>query len=181
MSDEVERQTPRSGPSSPARFGPAAIVREGPPSEEAQLLAWFVKGAAAARVERRLSPRITAVEHRAWLGWWAGSRQFATVAAWLDNISQGGARLLMVTPPPTQQIVWLCLGVPDPTECVQAKVLEVRSTPDADDVSSVRLAFGTPCPENLYRIAIGGLAVRKRSDQDRRDGDESDRASLGSV
>jgi hypothetical protein len=177
MTDEVERKPPRSGPSSPARFGPAAIVREGPPTEEAQLLPWFISGAATARVERRLSPRIKAVEHRAWLGWWTGPREFATRAAWLDDISPGGARLLMVNPPPTQEIVWLCLGVPEPTECVQAKVLE--AAPATAEAFSVRLAFGTPCPENLYRIAIAGLAVRGRSGRDRRD--DSGRASLGSV
>jgi hypothetical protein len=117
---------------------------------------------AVAVAERRRSTRFPAVERRAWLGWWTRPRRFETVAARLDDISQGGARLVMADPPAFPQIVWLCVGIPDPTECVQAKVLEVKPAPDGDSV--IRLAFGIPCPHNLYRVAISGLARRRTSD-----------------
>jgi hypothetical protein len=121
----------------------------------------FAQQAETAVADRRLSPRFRAVEQRAWLGWWTSSRAFATIAARLDDISQGGAKLVITDPPPVEQIVWLCLGIPGPTECVQAKVLAVLPTPRGDAV--IRLAFGAPCPLNLYQLAIYGLAERKAS------------------
>jgi hypothetical protein len=50
--------------------------------------------------------------------------------------------------------------VPDPAECVQAKVVAVSLRSERDFI--VRIAFGTPCPQNLYQIAIhgAGRAVR---------------------
>jgi hypothetical protein len=161
MSTADERNPQWPGPRSPSRFGPTAIIREAPPSEDTHLLSLFAEQAEVAVAERRESSRFRAVEQRAWLGWWAGPRRFATVDARLDNISQGGARIVMADPPPVQQIVWLCMGIPDPTECVQAKVLEVKPTPEGDSV--IRLAFGIPCPHNLYQVAIYGLAGRRAS------------------
>lgn len=157
MSTADEPNPTRPGPRTPSRFGPAAIIREAPPSEDKHLLCLFAEQVA----DRRQSPRFPAVEPRAWLGWWVGPQRFATVAARLDNISQGGARLVLPDPPPVQQIVWLCMGMPTPAECVQAKVLEVGRTPEGDSV--IRLAFGAPCPHNLYRVAISGLAERNSS------------------
>jgi hypothetical protein len=163
MSKTGERvsASPAPGPKSATRFGPTAIIREGPPSQDTHLLPLFafaVDGTPAP-VERRESPRLPAVERRAWLGWWATPDQFQTFAARLDDISQGGAKLVTSDPPPTQQVVWLCLGMPEPTECVQAKVLQV--IPTADGVAIVRIAFGMPCPHNLYQVAIHGLAQAK--------------------
>jgi hypothetical protein len=145
-----------------SRFGPAAVIRESPASEDTDLLERFAAatGAGLGHVaERRRSVRLRAVEHRAWLGWWASPGQFTTVAARLEDISHGGAKLVMAEPPAPQQLVWLCLGTPEPTECVQAKVVAVTPAPESG--STVRLAFGTPCPENLYRVAIYGLAAQQ--------------------
>ena len=144
---------------SPGRFGPTAVVREGPLSEDAHLLPLFAERGDVPINERRASPRFPAVERRAWLGWWSAPEQFARFAARLDDISLGGAKLVTADPPPLGQVVWLCLGTPDPTECVQAKVLQVLPTPDGTSI--VRLAFGTPCPQNLYRVAIYGLEKGK--------------------
>lgn len=172
---------PAHGPRPASRFGPAAVIREGPASGDVQLLSLFAGGDGASRLDRRQSPRVTAVERRAWLGWWANPGEFATAAASLDNISQGGARLFMAGPPPPGQIVWLCLGLPDPTECVQAKILAVTPNPDGDGHPTVRLAFGAPCPLNLYRVAVHGLAdrVRPMTERDRRNG--PDRATLDTA
>jgi hypothetical protein len=159
MSTRNERIPPRPYPRSPSRFGPTAIIREVSPPEDAHLICLFKQKAEAAVAERRQSPRFRAAGQRAWLGWWTCPGGFNPRATHLDNISQGGAKLVMVAPPPAGQIVWLCVGVPDPTECVQAKVLEVTLTPEGDSV--IRIAFGTPCPQNLYQMAIHGLAERR--------------------
>jgi hypothetical protein len=160
MSHADPRNPAQPGPKGSNRFGPSAIVREGPPSEDVHLLRLFAQQAELPVVERRQSPRFPAVEQRAWLGWWATSRRFTTVAARLVDISQGGAKLVLAGPPcAVQQIVWLCLGIPGPTECVQAKLLSV--TPTSRRESVIRLAFGTPCPHNLYRVAVAGLPARR--------------------
>jgi len=118
-------------------------------------------------VERRQSPRYRALEQRAWLGWWVGPHQFITMAARLEDISQGGAKLVAADPPPAQHIVWLCLGTPEPTECVRSKVVATTRRPEGDCI--VRLAFGTPCPQNLYQIAISGLTPERSSRDERRE------------
>ncbi len=152
----VDECSPRNpGRGGPSRFGPAAVIREAPPSGDAHLLSFFIDGAGHLIEERRAAPRCRPVVHRAWLGWWARPGDFGSVPARLEDISQGGARLVTAKPPTEQQLVWLCLGIPDPTECVQAKVLAV--TPGADGDFVVRLAFAGPCPQSLYRMAIYGL------------------------
>jgi hypothetical protein len=169
MSHQDVSDSSRPGVRPSTRYGPAAIVREAPASEDVELVALFGSEAggspdleppAPAFVERRRWRRFPAIEHRAWLGWWAGPRQFTTVAARLEDISQGGAKLTTADPPAAGQIVWLCLGIPEPCECVQAKVVATSPTPEPEGGTIVRLAFGTLCPEKLYRIAIHGLAQR---------------------
>jgi hypothetical protein len=127
------------------------------------LLSLFPDGTETVARERRQSPRYPALACCAWLGWWTAPSAFATVPAHLADISQGGAKLLAAKPPPPQQIVWFCLGVPDPVECVQAKVVAV--TPAADRAAGdfiVRIAFGLPCPQNLYQTAIYGVGRTPR-------------------
>ncbi len=155
MSSADERNPRMPSRRNPSRFGPAAVIREGSTSEDAHLLSFFVNEDGLLVEERRTSPRYRAKVHRAWLGWWTSPGEFGSVAARLEDISLGGARVVTANPPAAQQLVWLCLGIPDPTECVQAKVLEIIPTPNGDFI--VRLAFGTPCPQNLYQTAIYGL------------------------
>jgi hypothetical protein len=155
MSSTDERNPRMKSRRHQSHFGPAAVIREGSSSGDAHLLSHFVNGAGERALERRSSPRYRAVVHRAWLGWWTSPGEFGSVAARLEDISLGGARVVTANPPATQELVWLCLGIPDPTECVQAKVLEVIPTPDGDFV--VRLAFGAPCPQELYQTAVYGL------------------------
>ena len=156
MSSADERNPRIPGRRKPSHFGPSAVIREGPPSEEVHLLSYFGGDGIPVAEERRKSPRYRPVVHRAWLGWWTSPGDFGCVAARLEDISLGGARVVTANPPAAQQLVWLCLGIPDPTECVQAKVLEVRPGTAGDYI--VRLAFGAPCPQNLYQTAIYGLA-----------------------
>jgi hypothetical protein len=157
LMSNADARTP--APRNSTRFSPRAIVREGPSSEDVDLLHIFAKQADLPVADRRQSPRSPVVESRAWLGWWATSCRFTSVPACLVDISQGGAKLVLTGPPPAQPIVWLCLGTPGPTECVQAKVLAVVPTSPRDSI--IRLAFGTPCPQNLYQVAVFGLSSRR--------------------
>src|SRR3954454_14095464 len=150
---------PRQAVRCPSGFGPAAIIREGLPSQDIHLLALFVAEAVCDYdddleeeveraqsppfVERRRSPRFRAVEQCVLLGWWSTEGRFTRIAARLENISKGGAKLVTTDPARVQvdQLVWLCLGQPTPTECVQAKVLAVTppSSPSSEGASIVRL------------------------------------------
>jgi hypothetical protein len=155
-----ERDPGHSGAKTPSRFGPAAVVREGPPSQDTHLLCLFGNDTQTVVEERRRFPRFPVVEHRAWLGWWTAPDEFGTVPVHLEDISMGGAKLFAAKPPLPQQIVWFCLGVPDPAECVQAKVVAVTPCPEGDFI--VRIAFGVPCPQNLYQTAIFGVGRTPR-------------------
>src|SRR3954454_14008739 len=84
MAQAGDRHSPRPDSGDPARFGPCAIVREAPPSGDAHLLSLFVGAEGTPMVDRRRSPRVQAVERRAWLGWWSTPAQFTTHAARLD-------------------------------------------------------------------------------------------------
>jgi hypothetical protein len=139
----------------PSHFSPSAIIREGPPTGDARLLSFFVDRDGHIVEEPRSSPRFRALVQRAWLGWWSTPSEFGRVAACLEDISLGGARLVTANPPAVQQLVWLCLGNPDPIDCVQAKILAV--TPNPAGGHTVRLAFGIPCPQKLYQTAIYGF------------------------
>jgi hypothetical protein len=107
---------------------------------------------------RRASARHDATEIRGWLGLWPARDQFEARAARIENISLGGARLVLTTPPTLSQRVWLRAGTPICTECVQATVLEVR--PRADGEFTVRLAFDFPCPNELLHTVANGTLPR---------------------
>jgi hypothetical protein len=161
MSSADERSPRMTRRRDSSRFGPSAVIREGPSSGDADLLSFFVDGEGQVVQDRRCSTRHAAVVHRAWLGWWTRPGEFGSVAAYLEDISLGGAKLLVTaTPPAPQQLIWLCVGAPDPIECVQAKVLAVTPRPEGDCI--VRVAFGAPCPQNLYQTAIYGLDRNRR-------------------
>jgi PilZ domain len=157
----VDECSPRVlGPKGPSHFGPSAVVREAPAAGDVELLPLFLNRPDTSVDDRRRTPRYPAEVHRAWLGWWTGPGAFHTVAAKLEDISMGGARLHTADPPAAGQILWLCLGIPDPSECVQAKVVAVSPSAEGDCI--VRVAFGAPCPRNLYQTAIYGLDRRQK-------------------
>jgi PilZ domain len=108
-------------------------------------------------VNLRRETRHSAVEYRAWMGWWQNTHDFLIVAARLINISRGGAMLVLADPPPPHESVWICLGLSEPDDCARATVLDVRET-GQDGEQAVRLTFQTPCSESFFRMAIDGLA-----------------------
>jgi hypothetical protein len=76
--------------------------------------------------------------------------------ALMINISRGGARVFLDTPPPRGRAVWVYLETPSERAVVKARVVEVR--PTAQGQCSVRVAFRQPCPLAFFEAAVCGLA-----------------------
>ncbi|MDG3002933.1 PilZ domain-containing protein [Paludisphaera mucosa] len=106
-------------------------------------------------LERRQEPRLPAVDYRIWVGRWSSLREFATVAARVENISRGGVRLLTTEPFVESDDVWLRLASPEYDGCVCAEVLRVSATGDGDYLS--RLRFYEPCPDPFFDVVTKGL------------------------
>lgn len=105
-------------------------------------------------LERRLHPRLPAVDYRVWIGGWVGSGQFATVAACLKDVSRGGARVVSPLEFAEGDDVWLRLASPDFEGCIRAEVLQVSA--DAAGHHFARLRFHEPCPDPFFDVATRG-------------------------
>jgi hypothetical protein len=118
---------------------------------------WF----GARPCESRRAARHAARTDVVWLGWWRGegNAEFFALTARLANISRGGALVVLRHPPPEPHPVWICLGTPEPDECLAASSLEVRRARRRE--CSVRLAFRSPCPSRFLEAAICGRASRR--------------------
>lgn len=90
-----------------------------------------------------------------WVGGWVSGCEFATVAARVEDISLGGARILTPLPFTIGDDVWLKLGIASCNECVRAEVLDASMTANGEHVS--RLRFHAECPEAFYEIVTQGL------------------------
>ncbi len=132
------------------------VAGSGTPTKEAQLLG-LLRARAASKRERRWSPRFSAVEHRAWLGWWRTEGAYSIVAARLLDVSRGGARVVLAEAPPEDHPVWVCLGAPRPIDCVRGITLEVRL--EREGGYGVRVRFVGSCPDVFYRAAVHGLGL----------------------
>lgn len=106
------------------------------------------------KVERRQEERHE-VECRAWLGWktW---RSFSTVDAVLVDLSRGGARIFLDSPPPVDQKIWIFLETAGGNAIVKARVRGVETTPCGQ--CSIRVEFDEPCPFAVFEAAVCGLA-----------------------
>jgi hypothetical protein len=113
--------------------------------------------------DRRFMPRHNAAEFALWLGWrrGAGEGDFFATSARLINISRGGALITAIDPPPQGHTVWICLGSPDPTDCVEATVRQVTTVRRRQ--CAVRLAFARPCPQDFFEAAVCGIAPGPRA------------------
>jgi hypothetical protein len=105
--------------------------------------------------ERRSETRHHHVECLAWLGWktWRG---FRTRDAVLINISRGGARIFLDSPPPSGRPVWVFLETPSQNTIVKARVLDLQTTRQGQ--CEVRVEFSEPCPYAFFEAAVCGLA-----------------------
>ena len=95
------------------------------------------------------------VECLAWVGWktW---RQFHTSNALMIDLSRGGARIFLDTPPPRGRPLWVFIETPSRNTIVRARVLETETTSNGQCV--VRVAFDDPCPYEVFEAAVCGLA-----------------------
>lgn len=152
------------------RLDLAPAVDESPRKEPAGLLELLRCWLRARPEDRRTMPRHEASGHPVWLGWWRGTEAYFSNPARLLNLSRGGALLLVKDPPPEGQTVWLCVGEPEPTECVEARVLEVRSGRRQE--CQLRLEFREPCPHAFFESAVCMIAparARRESKATRED------------
>ena len=97
-------------------------------------------------------PRHKTRPFQVWLGWNQTGATFQASSARMVDISRGGAQLLIVDPPNPRSKVWICLGKPDPSDCVEAIVLDVRIA--RRNVWTVRVAFREPCPHPFFEAAV---------------------------
>ena len=111
-------------------------------------------------LERRIHPRLPAVDFRVWLGWWSVESEFSMIAARFENISRGGA--LIVSPRAVEftDEVWLKLGAAEYPDCVRAEVLDASPTDGGDQV--VRLRFPEGCPDRFFEVVTRGLLLSGR-------------------
>jgi hypothetical protein len=118
---------------------------------------WFATPPRESRRAARHAARLYVV----WLGWWQGegADEFFASTARLVNISRGGALIHVEHPPPEKHPVWMCLGTPEPDECLAATSLEVRR--GRRGVCGVRLSFHAPCPSRFLEAAVCGRAAER--------------------
>jgi hypothetical protein len=102
--------------------------------------------------ERRSFPRHTPVHSLAWLacaepeGEWVGRAR-------LQDISVGGAGLVVEGPVPATDAVWVTLAGVNSAEWVRASIVRI----DEGDGGMVHLQFADECPFELFRTAVLGV------------------------
>lgn len=110
--------------------------------------------------DRRQSPRHEPAGNKArvWVGWWDGDA-FPIQRGTLLDLSRGGARVILPQRPPAGQAVWACVGSPEPSDSIEAKVLGDARGPSGQ---ITRLKFDAPCPASFFQAlgcpaSLGGL------------------------
>ena len=116
--------------------------------------------------ERRRSPRHEAVESQVWLGWWRGAPGFVASSAVIIDLSRGGAFIFLDIKPPKDQPVWISLGMPDPVDSVEARVVSIKVSRQGQ--CAVRLEFLEPCPYGFFEAAVCGLSPTDPRRRERR-------------
>jgi PilZ domain len=101
--------------------------------------------------ERRSFPRHTPVHALAWIAY-AEANGDCVGRARLQDISVGGARLIVEGSIPATDSVWVTLAGVNSVEWVKASIVHV----DAGDGGMVHLQFVDECPFELFRAAVLG-------------------------
>lgn len=149
-------------------------------AESRSLLGLFRLWGGKPTPERRNSPRREVVESQVWLGWWRGEAGFLASSAVIINLSRGGAFIFLDEPPPKDQAVWICLGMPDPVGFVEARVVAIKTSRQGQ--CAVRLEFREPCPYGFFEAAVCGLPAsdprsrRRRAAEAGREGEAAPQA-----
>ncbi len=152
MRDGRDRPGPTRRGGKIIRIDTARAAEPTPVTDPEGLLDLFRAWISRAPEERRAMPRHEAVQYQVWLGWWKAPQEFLAPKARLINISRGGALVFSDDPPPRRQAVWVGLGEFEPSDCVGALVLDVRTARRRE--CAVRLAFHAPCPHRFFEAAV---------------------------
>jgi hypothetical protein len=164
MSDVFDpSEFPRVGEKS-IRLDRPFASEEGADAAGKSLLDRFRAWVAQRPQDRRTMPRHDTPPFEVWLGWRRGDDSFFANLARMVNISRGGAQLRVAGPPPEQSTVWICLGDPESSECLEASVLGVRTY--RRDECTVHLAFREPCPHRFFEAAVCLLSATEPSRTD---------------
>lgn len=117
------------------------------------------------KLERRQHPRRPAVDYRVWLGGWITDLDFVTIAAQVDNLSEGGMLVIAPIAFPKGADVWLRLGDPGQTDCVRGQILETSRTDRGDFF--IRVKFRQLCPRGFFEAVTQGLVPDGVAEVDR--------------
>ncbi|MHC5536980.1 PilZ domain-containing protein [Singulisphaera rosea] len=159
MSHEFDRPNFKNIGDRSVRFDPPPCAEGEPSPESLGLLDLFRAWIRQSPQDRRSMPRHPAHDMEIWVGWKRKEEAFFASPARLVNISRGGALVSVTEPPPQGEMAWLYLGESDPTDCLQANVLEIKRTREGG--SFARLAFGEPCPHKFFEAAVCKLPPLK--------------------
>ena len=128
------------------------------------------KAISADKKDLRSSTRHRAIQREIWVGWWT-DEEFGAVNGSLENISKGGAMIVLNARPPKNQPIWIYKEVQQTMTCVRAKIVGVIPAPHGS--FSARFRFEVPCPAALETSAISaGSSTRKGSSRGMVGGDE---------
>ncbi len=103
--------------------------------------------------DRRFICRYTAVETRAWLGWW-DEQEFRSTNAQLVDISLRGSMMTVEQLPPSDQTVWFCPPGTTPVEWIEARLIEAKRRLFGPRV--VRIAFLKPFSYDTFKHLVYG-------------------------
>lgn len=107
--------------------------------------------------EQRQACRYEASDFEAQIGWWEGE-EFRSHPARLVNVSHNGALIVTEARPPQGTTVGLCLEEPEPTDWVEARLIESCGG------HQLRLAFLESCPYEFFKAAIAISRKGKRGE-----------------
>jgi len=155
MWDESTPLNPKPIEKRKVRFDKIASGAAVPRAESRSLLGLFRLWDGQPTAERRRAARHEVVESQVWLGWWRGEAGFLASSAVIINLSRGGAFIFLDEPPPKDESVWICLGMPDPVGFVEARVVAIKTSRQGQ--CAVRLEFREPCPYGFFEAAVCGL------------------------
>lgn len=91
------------------------------------------------------------------VGWWEGD-EFRTTTGLLQDLSLGGASILVDAPAPPKDSVWISLYKIPPTEWVESSVVEVEKTSRVGiflrSRTQFRIQFSEHCSYDFFRMGI---------------------------
>ena len=103
--------------------------------------------------DRRSICRYTAVETRAWLGWWE-EQEFRSTDARIVDISLRGCMMTVDRLPPKDQPVWFCPPGTSPVEWIEARLIESKRRLFGPRV--VRIEFHKPFAYDVFKHLVYG-------------------------